>query len=205
VPAVLRELLDERTKTKKQMKTAGDEERRFLDAKQYAMKILLNSFYGYSGYARARLYSMALANAVTSFGRENILRTKKVIDEIGTVYVMDGAVVFKESLPFGKAGAKRFDLSVVYGDTDSVFVRLRPSEGDAVSLPDAQLIGRKIAETVTSSLPEPMELVFEALPGGASFWRRSATLSGSLSPPEMPGRIRSRCVAWRRCVGTGAI
>jgi DNA polymerase I len=162
MPAVLQELLDERTKTKKLMKTAGDEERRFLDAKQYAMKILLNSFYGYSGYARARLYSLALANAVTSFGRENILRTKTVIDEIGSVYVVDGAVVFKDDLPFGKAGAKRFDLSVVYGDTDSVFVRLRPDEGEAVSLPEAELIGRKIAETVTSSLPEPMELVFEA-------------------------------------------
>jgi DNA polymerase I len=162
MPAVLQELLEERTKTKKLMKTAGDEERRFLDAKQYAMKILLNSFYGYSGYARARLYSLALANAVTSFGRENILRTKKVIDEIGSVYVVDGYVVFKGDLPFGKAGAKRFDLSVVYGDTDSVFVRLRSDEGEAVSLPEAELIGRKIAETVTSSLPEPMELVFEA-------------------------------------------
>ncbi len=162
MPAVLRELLDERTKTKKLMKIAGDEERRFLDAKQYAMKILLNSFYGYSGYARARLYSLALANAVTSFGRENILRTKKVIDEIGSIYVVDGTVVFKEDLPFGKAGAKRFDLSVVYGDTDSVFVRLRPVKAVEVSLPDAELIGRKIAETVTSSLPEPMELVFEA-------------------------------------------
>jgi DNA polymerase I len=162
MPAVLRELLDERTKTKKLMKTASDEERRFLDAKQYALKILLNSFYGYSGYARARLYSLALANAVTSFGRENILRTKKVIDEIGSVYVVDGAVVFKEDLPFGKVGAKRFDLSVVYGDTDSVFVRLRPAEAGGVSLPDAELIGRKIAEMVTSSLPEPMELVFEA-------------------------------------------
>ncbi len=109
------------------MKKAGDEERRFLDAKQYAMKILLNSFYGYSGYARARLYSLALANAVTSFGRENILRTKKIIDEIGTVYVIDGKVVFKDDLTFGKAAAKGFDLSVVYGDTDSVFVRLRPA------------------------------------------------------------------------------
>jgi len=162
MPAVLRELLEERTKTKKLMKAASDEERRFLDAKQYALKILLNSFYGYSGYARARLYSLALANAVTSFGRENILRTKKVIDEIGSVYVLSGAVVFKEDLPFGKVGAKRFDLSVVYGDTDSVFVRLRSAEAGVVSLPDAELIGRKIAETVTSSLPEPMELVFEA-------------------------------------------
>jgi len=162
MPAVLRELLDERTKTKKLMKSASDEERRFLDAKQYAMKILLNSFYGYSGYARARLYSLALANAVTSFGRENILRTKNVIDEIGSVYVTDGSVLLREAA-FGRtARGHRFDLSVVYGDTDSVFVRLRAEPGKEVSLEDAELIGRKIAETVTSTLPEPMELVFEA-------------------------------------------
>ncbi|MBP7069801.1 MAG: DNA polymerase elongation subunit [Methanothrix sp.] len=164
MPAVLRELLEQRTETKRMMKKAGDEERLFLDAKQYAMKILLNSFYGYSGYARARLYSLALANAVTSFGRENILRTKKIIDDIGSVYVMDGEVIFKDALPFGKAAERCFALSVVYGDTDSVFVRLlAAAEGTgAVSLQDAELIGRKIAETVTSSLPEPMELVFEA-------------------------------------------
>ena len=164
MPGVLRELLDQRTQTKRLMKKAGDEERRFLDAKQYAMKILLNSFYGYSGYARARLYSLALANAVTSFGRENILRTKKIIDEVARVYVIDGEVVFKDDLTFGKTAAKGFDLAVVYGDTDSVFVRLRPvgPGGGPVSLQDAELIGKKIAETVTSSLPAPMELVFEA-------------------------------------------
>jgi len=164
MPAVLRELLEERTATKNLMKKAGEEERRFLDAKQNAMKILLNSFYGYSGYARARLYSLALANAVTSFGRENILRTQKIIDEIGSAYVIDGEVVFKDALPFGKAAEKCFDLFVVYGDTDSVFVRLRPAGpgSEAISLQDAELIGRKIAETVTASLPAPMELVFEA-------------------------------------------
>ena len=164
MPGVLKELLDQRTQTKRLMKKAGDEERRFLDAKQYAMKILLNSFYGYSGYARARLYSLALANAVTSFGRENILRTKKIIDEVARVYVIDGEVVFKDDLTFGKAAAKGFDLAVVYGDTDSVFVRLQPAGpgGGPVSLQDAELIGKKIAETVTSSLPSPMELVFEA-------------------------------------------
>ena len=162
MPAVLRELLDERIATKNLMKKAGEEERRFLDAKQYAMKILLNSFYGYSGYARARLYSLALANAVTSFGRENILRTKKIIDDIGSAYVIGGEVVFKDALPFGKAAEKCYDLSVVYGDTDSVFVRLQPAGSGPISLQDAELIGRKIAETVTASLPEPMELVFEA-------------------------------------------
>lgn len=162
MPGVLRELLEQRTATKKLMKKASDEERRFLDAKQYAMKILLNSFYGYSGYARARLYSLALANAVTSFGRENILRTKLVIDEIGSVYVVDGEVVFKDQMTFGKTAIKGYDLSVVYGDTDSVFVRLRSISGEKLLLEDAQLIGKKIAETVTANLPEPMELVFEA-------------------------------------------
>jgi len=160
VPQVLKELLDQRTETKRLMKQAGEEERRFLDAKQYAMKILLNSFYGYSGYARARLYSLALANAVTSFGRENILQTKRLIDAIGSVYVIEGTALFEGELG-GRWSERRFDLSVVYGDTDSVFVRLRPGSGP-VTLEEAALIGRKIAENITSSLPQPMELVFEA-------------------------------------------
>ncbi len=86
----------------------------------------MNSFYGYSGYARARLYSLALANAVTSFGRENIIRTKKIIDDIGSVYVIEGRAVFKDELKLGAPTGKGFDLNVVYGDTDSVFVRLSP-------------------------------------------------------------------------------
>lgn len=167
MPSVLLELLDQRTETKRLMKTAGDDEKRFLDAKQYAMKILLNSFYGYSGYARARLYSLAVANAVTSFGRENIVKTKKIIDDIGSLYLVEGSVVSKDALAFGE-DAKRFDLSVVYGDTDSVFVRIKPSQGE-VTLQEAEQIGRKIAETVTASLPSPMELVFEAFARRAIF------------------------------------
>lgn len=168
MPGVLRELLDQRTKTKRLMKAAGDEERRFLDAKQYAMKILLNSFYGYSGYARARLYSLAVANAVTSFGRENIVKTKKVVDDIGSLYLVDGSVVAGDELALGRSGAKRFDLTVVYGDTDSVFVRIKPSQGE-VSLQEAEQIGKKIADVVTASLPAPMELVFEAFARRAIF------------------------------------
>jgi len=57
VPSILEELLDRRQSTRTKMKTASEEEYRVLDATQLALKILLNSFYGYSGYARARLYS----------------------------------------------------------------------------------------------------------------------------------------------------
>jgi DNA polymerase I len=170
VPGLLLELLDQRTETKRLMRQAGEEERRFLDAKQYAMKILLNSFYGYSGYARARLYSLALANAVTSFGRENILKTSDLINEIGSVYLADGEALFEEELGARGRGERRYDLSVVYGDTDSVFVKLTPFPGGGtVALEDAGLIGKKIAETATSRLPPPMELVFEAFARRALF------------------------------------
>ncbi|ABK15172.1 DNA-directed DNA polymerase [Methanothrix thermoacetophila] len=178
VPEILRELLEKRTETKMLMKSAGEDERAFLDAKQYALKILLNSFYGYSGYARARLYSLTLANAVTSFGRHNILRTKEMIEEIGSVYIVDGKALLPEetsvssnpkppdTIELNSAG-RRYDLSVVYGDTDSVFVRI--SSGYSITPEDAELIGRKIAETITSKLPKPMELVFEAFARRAIF------------------------------------
>jgi DNA polymerase I len=173
VPGVLHDLLAKRTDIKRRMMTASDEERTLLDAQQYALKILLNSFYGYSGYARARLYSLPLANAVTSFGRSNILNTKSMVEDIGSIYVRDGEALLPEEMAkvagdsFPATGAekiKRFDLSVVYGDTDSVFIRLKPHAelGAKPSLLEAELVGKKIAKTVTSRLPPPMELVFEA-------------------------------------------
>ena len=162
VPGILENLLDRRTETKKKMRSAGEEEHRVLDATQNALKILLNSFYGYSGYARARLYSLVLANAVTSFGRKNILDTKELIDEsIGTMRLADG---------------KEFSLSVVYGDTDSVFVQIRPEnavggegENGGVSLDDAESIGKTVANMVSRELPDPMELEFESIVHRAIF------------------------------------
>ncbi len=168
VPGILENLLDRRTETKKKMRSAGEEEHRVLDATQNALKILLNSFYGYSGYARARLYSLVLANAVTSFGRKNITDTKELIDEsIGTIRLPDG---------------KEFSLSVVYGDTDSVFVKIMPAhesrrwgggddenENSEVSLDDAESIGKTVAGMVSDELPDPMELEFESIVHRAIF------------------------------------
>ena len=161
VPSILEDLLARRQATREKMKTANEEDARVLDATQQALKILLNSFYGYSGYARARLYSLTLASAVTSFGRENILRTKSLIeDEIKEIVLKDGAAFTKDEAKEGKNIA----LSVVYGDTDSVFVNLLDKE---ITLDDAELVGRKIAKIVTTSLLKPMELVFD------SFGRRA--------------------------------
>ncbi len=145
MPGILEDLLDRRTETKKLMRDSEGDEYVVLNATQYALKILLNSFYGYSGYARARLYSLVLANAVTSFGRKNISDTKNLIDEtIKTVRLPDG---------------HEFALSVIYGDTDSVFVRITSPNGE-ISLDDAESIGQMVAAMVSENLPDPMELEF---------------------------------------------
>jgi DNA polymerase I len=163
MPAILENLLNRRSETKKRMKSAStEEEHRVLDATQLALKILLNSFYGYSGYTRARLYSLPLANAVTSFGRENILNTRSIINgKINKVILRDSQVLFTEEVDAIKTGDRVISLSVVYGDTDSVFVQC--TSKDDISLDDAGLVGSKIASTVSASLPDPMELEFESI------------------------------------------
>jgi DNA polymerase I len=102
VPRILKTLLAERLAAKTAMKTAATpEEKDALDAKQYAMKILLNSIYGYSGYTRARLFSPIITNSVTAYGRENLLRTKSIVKEHSNFELEE----------------KKYELEVVSGDS----------------------------------------------------------------------------------------
>ncbi|SFM66098.1 DNA-directed DNA polymerase [Methanolobus profundi] len=169
MPSILESLLQRRTETKRKMKATSDEtEHRVLDATQLALKILLNSFYGYSGYTRARLYSLALANAVTSFGRNNILDTRALINgSISKVILRDDSAYFTEELSSIDPNDEVVSLSVVYGDTDSVFVQCASKKD--VSLDGLGLVGSKIAATVSDSLPDPMELEFESIARRALF------------------------------------
>lgn len=163
VPSILEDLLAQRGETKVRMKKATDDnEYRVLDATQLALKILLNSFYGYSGYARARLYSLPLANAVTSFGRSNILNTRALInDTIGKIILRDEVAFLTEEIEAPFPEDRAVELLVAYGDTDSVFVQCK-SEKD-ISLEDVSLVGNRLAKLVSDSLPDPMELEFESI------------------------------------------
>lgn len=163
VPSILENLLDQRIDTKKRMKRTSDEnEYRVLDATQLALKILLNSFYGYSGYARARLYSLTLANAVTSYGRKNILDTRDLINNtIGKIILRDTAALVSDEAGELSLPDREVKLAVAYGDTDSVFVQCI-SKGD-LSLEEVRLVGNRLADIVTASLLDPMELEFESI------------------------------------------
>ncbi|MDI6720999.1 MAG: DNA polymerase domain-containing protein, partial [Candidatus Aenigmarchaeota archaeon] len=95
--------------------------------------VLHNSFYGYTGYIRARLYMIDVAGSITAYGRENIIKTKELVES-------------------------NFPATVVYGDTDSIFVKT-----DITNLEDAKKLGEGIASYVTSRLTGYLELQFEKI------------------------------------------
>jgi len=133
MPRILTNLYNKRVELKKLMKSCSDKnEREFYDNQQYSVKILLNSFYGYTGAIRGRLYDPRLANSVTSVGRMAIQLTRKTAEEL-------------------------VDCHVVGGDTDSVFIRL-----NKVTDPDeSKKCAKIIHDSMLTKLPPPMEIDFE--------------------------------------------
>jgi DNA polymerase I len=124
LPAVVKELVETRAAVKRQMKTTTEPELiRQLNAKQLALKDMANSLYGYTGYIRSRLYVMDVAGAITSYGRENIVKTKELVEN-------------------------NFNVKVLYGDTDSIFMKT-----DIADLDRAQQKGEEISAYVTERLP----------------------------------------------------
>ena len=123
IPDILKTLLDERAKVKEKMKNKDD---KMLYVQQWALKILANSFYGYMGYPRARWYSLECAESTTAWGR---MYLKNIIEM-----------------------AKEEDLQVIYGDTDSVFIKMKDTKVERALT---------LLEKVNASLPESMELEFE--------------------------------------------
>ncbi|MGQ9743913.1 MAG: DNA-directed DNA polymerase [Candidatus Bathycorpusculaceae bacterium] len=76
---------------------AGSVEHRVLDARQKAVKVITNASYGYAGWVGARWYIKPVAEAATAWGRYTILKAIDIAEKLG--------------------------LTVVYGDTDSIFVK----------------------------------------------------------------------------------
>jgi len=105
VPSVLEKLINQRTEVKKKMYQEKDpDSKRLLYAKQLALKIMANAFYGQLGYPKSRLYVIEVANSVTAFGRSIIQNTMKEIESKG--------------------------FEIIYGDTDSVFVKVGTDDLD---------------------------------------------------------------------------
>jgi DNA polymerase I len=123
LPIVVDDILSTRIAIKKQLKIETDKEKkRILNAKQLALKDLLNSMYGYTGYVRSRLYVLGIANTITSFARETITKTINLIEE-------------------------NFPVKVLYADTDSVFIK-----SNVHDLEKTEELGREVSKFVTERM-----------------------------------------------------
>lgn len=100
VREIILELLEQRDAKKKAMKQfkKGTPEYDLLDQQQNVLKIIMNTYYGVSGYARFRLFDNEIASAITSAGRAIIEFTRQYVESKG--------------------------YKVKYGDTDSSFVKI---------------------------------------------------------------------------------
>ncbi|HIE33543.1 MAG TPA: hypothetical protein EYP86_00180 [Candidatus Altiarchaeales archaeon] len=132
IPEILNELIERRMEVKEKLSLEKDlMKRKFLDVKQYALKILANSMYGYFAFPRARWYSRDCAEATAALGRQYIHQTIKNVEKNG--------------------------FKVVYGDTDSVYITLPEEKEKERIVEKAKFLLKKI----NKDLPGVMELEFE--------------------------------------------
>jgi DNA polymerase-2 len=135
-PGILPGLLDDLFPRRERARAEGNE------IAAFAIKILMNSFFGVLGTPACRFYNPAIANAITGFGRELLLWTKRRIEREG--------------------------LRVLYGDTDSLFVETGEADHAAARQRGVELcglldrdLGRHIADTWGAE--SRLEIEFERL------------------------------------------
>ncbi|MBI2041350.1 MAG: ribonuclease H-like domain-containing protein, partial [DPANN group archaeon] len=113
-------------------------------ARQHALKYVAVSFYGYLGFAGSRWYSLECAKSITALGRKYI------------------QTVIKE--------AEKFGFTVLYGDTDSMFV---------ISKIKNQAEVKEFAGIINSILPKPMELEYREFYPAALFLEKKSSGTGA--------------------------
>jgi len=117
---VLSYLIKVRDEIRSRMKMISPEsvEYRVLDARQKAVKVITNASYGYAGWIGARWYMKPVAEAATAWGRHMILNAIKMAEKAG--------------------------LKVVYGDTDSIFLKHEPEKIEKLSKEIEEKLGLEI-------------------------------------------------------------
>ena len=130
---IMSDLITRRRAIKEKMKNydKASDEYRLLDIQQQSVKILTNSFYGYTGWSAAKFYKRECAEATTAWGRHFIKRAVKMAEESG--------------------------FKVIYGDTDSIFVKL-PLEVEGDRKKAIVKKAEEISERISKELPLELAL-----------------------------------------------
>jgi DNA polymerase elongation subunit (family B) len=132
LPLTLDILLKKRKETRKLMeKTEDDAQKSVLNGLQLAYKVVADSVYGQTGSKTSSIRNMYVAACTTAVGRQKIYDAKKIIEE-------------------------EFGGEVIYGDTDSVFIRFQTK-----SLVESIELGKQAAERITSQCRKAHRIEYE--------------------------------------------
>jgi DNA polymerase zeta len=169
---VLPQVLDEMLKTRAMLKKASKVYRkrgvhssvlRQLEARQLALKYVANVTYGYTSATFSGRSAMpVIADAIVECARRTLSNAIKLANRWG-----------KEE------GGRWYGAEVLYGDTDSVFVRL-PKR----SVKEAFEFGRIFCKEVTRSNPPPVELKLEKVYGATLLQTKKRYCGMKYESPE---------------------
>lgn len=135
MPYIERMLLEDRAKYKKLYKETKDPRYNIM---QNAKKILANGLYGLFGTPSFRYYDKDKAYAITSGGREVLLKIKDFVEN-------------------------QLGLKVLYGDTDSVFVHLAPAfDPENADIDAIKEFGEFVKDEINENIV-PFQVKMEAL------------------------------------------
>ncbi|XP_035253647.1 DNA polymerase delta catalytic subunit isoform X1 [Anguilla anguilla] len=140
LPEILENLLSARMRAKAELKKETDPfKKQVLDGRQLALKISANSVYGFTGAQVGKLPCLEISQSVTGFGRQMIEQTKQLVESKYTI-----------------SNGYQADGKVIYGDTDSVMVKMGVS-----TVREAIDLGREAAAWVSTYFIPPIKLEFE--------------------------------------------
>ena len=106
IPLTLNTLLSARSATKQRLKKESNEDKKkVLDGLQLSYKVVANSVYGQLGGKNSMIYKKDVAACTTCTGRNRIQNA------------IDGVYEWSKKMNFVN------QLDIIYGDTDSVFIK----------------------------------------------------------------------------------
>jgi DNA polymerase elongation subunit (family B) len=132
LPLTLDILLKKRKETRKQMETVEDEaQKSVLNGLQLAYKTVANSVYGQCGSRSSAIRKVEVAACTTAAGRERILFAKSIVES-------------------------EFGGEIVYGDTDSIFIKFGTKD-----LRESIDLAKKASDRITSLCRKPYKIEYE--------------------------------------------
>ena len=143
LPKILMFLLKTRKDTKKLMKKELDPfKKEIYDGQQLAYKVTANSLYGQCGASTSQIYFKEIAASTTATGRDRLIFAKDYVE-------------------------KHYDAEVVYGDTDSIFIKfnIKDEQGKILkgrdALEESIRLGTEAGMRISKCLGYPQNLEYE--------------------------------------------